>query len=280
MNDISCNQITDLVAKLCIEANVFISDDIKTAIQNAYGIEESKEGQAVLEDLLANIEIAKEKQIPVCQDTGMAVVFVEIGQDAHITGGDLTKAINDGVAKGYTEGFLRASVVNDPLLRINTKDNTPAVIHYDIVSGDHIKITVAPKGFGSENMSAMKMLKPSDGIEGVKQFILETVIAAGPNPCPPIIVGAGIGGTIEKAAYLAKTALLRNVGTLNPLSHIADLEKEMLVRINNLGIGPGGLGGRITALAININVFPTHIAGLPVVVNIGCHVTRHATGII
>lgn len=280
MKDISCNQITGLVAKLCIDANVFISEDIEKAIQKAYHIEESKEGSAVLEDLLENIELARTKQIPVCQDTGMAVIFVEIGQEVHFIDGILTDAINRGVAKGYTEGFLRASVVNDPFLRVNTKDNTPAVIHYDIVAGDTFKITVAPKGFGSENMSAMKMLLPSDGIEGVKRFIIDTVIKAGSNPCPPIIVGVGVGGTIEKAAYLSKTALLRIVGSVNPMKHIADLEEELLDNINNLGIGPGGLGGRTTALAVNINVFPTHIAGLPVVVNIGCHVTRHATGVI
>jgi len=280
MRDISCKEITELVARLCIEANVFIGDDIRKAIQNALQTEESSQGKVVLTDLLDNIELAKTKGVAACQDTGMAVVFVEIGQDIHVTYGILSDAIHLGVAKGYKDGYLRASVVNDPLLRENTKDNTPAIIHYEIVDGDGFRITVAPKGFGSENMSAMKMLSPSEGVEGVKQFILETVIKAGPNPCPPIILGVGIGGTIEKAAYIAKTALLRNVGTFNSLGHVADLEKEMLEKINNLGIGPGGLGGRNTALAVNINVFPTHIAGLPVVINMGCHATRHATGTI
>ncbi len=280
MRDILCDKITDLVAKLCIEANVFISEDIKEAMQNALLTEKSKEGCVVLTDLLNNIELAKEKGVAACQDTGMAVVFVEIGQETHITGGVLADAINQGVAKGYKEGYLRASVVKDPLLRENTKNNTPAIIHYNIVQGDYFKITVAPKGFGSENMSAMKMLNPSEGIEGVKNFIIETVIKAGPNPCPPIIIGVGIGGTIEKAAMIAKEALLRKVGSHHSLDHIASLEEEMLEKINRLGIGPGGLGGRTTALAVNINVFPTHIAGLPVVVNMGCHATRHATGVL
>jgi fumarate hydratase subunit alpha len=280
MREISCEQITDLVAALCIEANVHIPEDIREAMQQAMLVEESHEGRVVLRDLLDNIALARTKGVAACQDTGMAVVFLEIGQDAHITGGLIADAVNHGVAKGYKEGYLRASVVKDPLLRENTKDNTPAILHYDIVSGDRIRITVAPKGFGSENMSAMKMLNPSEGIEGVKQFILETVERAGPNPCPPVILGVGIGGTMEKAALIAKTALLRTVGSRNPTGHIANLEEEMLQKINSLGIGPGGLGGTTTALAIHIEVYPTHIAGLPVVVNMGCHATRHASGIL
>ncbi len=280
MRDISCKEISELVARLCIEANVHISGDIKAAMQAALLVEESDVGRVVLTDLLENIELAKSKGVAACQDTGMAVAFVAIGQEIHIIDGGLEDAINQGVAKGYTEGYLRASVVSDPLLRDNTKDNTPAIIHCDIVPGDGFCITMAPKGFGSENMSAMRMLSPSEGVEGVKAFILETVSKAGPNPCPPIILGVGIGGTIEKAAIIAKQALLRSVGSHNEHAHIAALETEMLEKINRLGIGPGGLGGRTTALAVNINVFPTHIAGLPVVVNMGCHATRHASGTI
>lgn len=277
MRDISCNTITKAIAKLCFEANVFIGDDIKNAINEACITEESNEGRAVLLDLLDNIELAKEKRIPACQDTGMAVVFAKVGQEVHITDGNFIDAINKGVSIGYTEGYLRASVVMDPFIRENTKDNTPAVIHTEIVPGDKIHLTVAPKGFGSENMSAMKMFSPSDGVEGVKEFILETVIKAGPNPCPPIVLGVGIGGTIEKAALMAKTALLRDLDSTSEFPHIAKLEEEMLSKINDLGIGPAGTGGRTTALAININVYPTHIAGLPVVINMGCHATRHAS---
>lgn len=278
MRDISCDKISELVAKLCIEANVHISEDIRAAMRQALLSEESAVGRVVLTDLLDNIELAKSKGVAACQDTGMAVAFVEIGQEVHLVDGGLEDAINRGVAKGYKEGYLRASVVGDPLLRENTKDNTPAILHCDIVPGDTFRITMAPKGFGSENMSAMKMLNPSEGVDGVKAFILETVMKAGPNPCPPIILGVGIGGTIEKAALIAKKALLRPVGVHHPLPHIAALETELLERINRLGIGPGGLGGTTTALAVNINVYPTHIAGLPVVVNMGCHATRHATG--
>lgn len=278
MRQILCDDISRLVSKLCIHANIFISDDIKDALELSMQAEKSEQGRAVLGDLLENITIAACKEIPICQDTGMAVIFVEIGQEVHVFDGYLGEAIAKGVSDGYTKGFLRASVVSDPLLRVNTKDNTPPVIHYDIVPGDIFKITVAPKGFGSENMSAMRMLNPSDGIEGVKSFILETVTKAGSNPCPPIIVGVGIGGTIEKTALIAKKSLLREIGQHNPLKHIADLEDEMLDKINELGIGPGGLGGLTTALAINIEVFPTHIAGLPVVVNMSCHATRHASG--
>jgi fumarate hydratase subunit alpha len=278
MRQISCDDITRLVSILCIHANIFITDDIKDALEQSLRTEKSEQGRTILEDLLENISIAACKELPICQDTGMAVIFVEIGQEVHVFDGNLGEAITKGVSDGYTKGFLRASVINDPLLRVNTKDNTPPIIHYEIVSGDAFKITVAPKGFGSENMSAMRMLNPSDGIEGVKSFILETVTKAGSNPCPPIIVGVGIGGTIEKTALIAKKSLLREIGQHNPLKHIADLEAEMLDKINQLGIGPGGLGGLTTALAINIEVFPTHIAGLPVVVNMSCHATRHASG--
>jgi fumarate hydratase subunit alpha len=278
MRQISCDDITRLVSKLCIHANIFITDDIKDALEQSLRTEKSEQGRTILEDLLENISIAACKELPICQDTGMAVIFVEIGQEVHVFDGNLGEAITKGVSDGYTKGFLRASVINDPLLRVNTKNNTPPIIHYEIVSGDAFKITVAPKGFGSENMSAMRMLNPSDGIEGVKSFILETVTKAGSNPCPPIIVGVGIGGTIEKTALIAKKSLLREIGQHNPLKHIADLEAEMLDKINKLGIGPGGLGGLTTALAINIEVFPTHIAGLPVVVNMSCHATRHASG--
>jgi fumarate hydratase subunit alpha len=278
MRQISCDDITRLVSKLCIHANIFISDDIRDALQQSLQTEKSEQGKTILGDLLENISIAACKELPICQDTGMAVIFVEIGQDVHVSDGNLNEAITKGVSDGYTKGYLRASVVSDPLLRVNTKDNTPPVIHYEIVPGDIFKITVAPKGFGSENMSAMKMLNPSDGIEGVKSFILDTVTKAGSNPCPPIIVGVGIGGTIERTALIAKKSLLREIGQHNPLKHISDLEEEMLDKINKLGIGPGGLGGLTTALAINIEVFPTHIAGLPVVVNMSCHATRHASG--
>lgn len=278
MRQISCDNITRLVSKLCIQANIFISDDIKDALEQSLQIEKSEQGRTILGDLLENISVAACKELPICQDTGMAVIFVEIGQNVHVFDGNLGDAITKGVSDGYTKGFLRASVVSDPLLRVNTKDNTPPIIHYEIVPGDIFKITVAPKGFGSENMSAMKMLNPSDGIEGVKSFILETVNKAGSNPCPPIIVGVGIGGTIERTALIAKRSLLREVGQHSHLKHIADLEVEMLDKVNQLGIGPGGLGGLTTALAINIEVFPTHIAGLPVVVNMSCHATRHATG--
>jgi len=280
MRQISCDDITRLVSKLCIHANIFITDDIKDALEQSLRTEKSEQGRTILEDLLENISIAACKELPICQDTGMAVIFVEIGQEVHVFDGNLGEAITRGVSEGYTKGFLRASVVSDPLLRVNTKDNTPPIIHYEIVPGDIFKITVAPKGFGSENMSAMRMLNPSDGIEGVESFILETVTKAGSNPCPPIIVGVGIGGTIEKTALIAKKSLLREIGQHNPLKHIADLEVEMLDKINQLGIGPGGLGGLTTALAINIEVFPTHIAGLPVVVNMSCHATRHASGVL
>lgn len=275
MREIMISNVIETVEKLCIGANYFLNDDIRDALADALEKEESDVGRSVLEGLLKNADIAAKEEMAICQDTGMAVIFVKLGQEVCVSGGSLTEAINEGVRRGYRRGYLRNSIVGDPLIRQNTGDNTPAVIHYDIVEGDKLKITVAPKGFGSENMSALRMLKPSDGIEGVKEFILDTVSKAGPNPCPPIIVGAGIGGTMEKAAFMAKEALLRRVGSKSPHKHIAELEKELLERINELGIGPAGLGGRITALGVNIETYPTHIAGLPVAVNISCHVTRH-----
>ena len=280
MKEISCKTIIVEVSRLCIDSNIYIADDIEKALFVSREMEESGQGKSVLDDLLENIKVAREKKIPACQDTGMAVVFVEIGQDVRITDGNLSDAIIEGVRKGYSEGYLRASVVADPVLRGNTDDNTPPVIHYEIVSGDKLSITLAPKGFGSENMSAVKMLNPSDGVEKIREFVVDTVSKAGPNPCPPVIVGIGIGGTMEKAALLAKKSLLRPVGEHNDKKHICELEIEILEEINDLGIGPGGLGGRTTALAVNIETFPTHIAGLPVAVNMGCHATRHATKIL
>lgn len=268
--------VVDAVAKLCIQSNYFIGEDIRCAFKGARKKESQPMSQSVLDMLLENAEIAEQNEIPLCQDTGMVVVFVELGQDVQIIGGGLNDAINAGVRKGYEEGFLRKSVVGDPLNRVNTKDNTPAVIHYNLVPGDKLKIVVSPKGFGSENMSRLAMLKPSQGIEGVRNFIIETVKIAGPNPCPPIIVGVGIGGTMEKACLIAKEALLRDVGTENPDEFLAGFEKELLDQINSLDIGPAGFGGVTTALAVHINSFATHIAGLPVAVNIGCHATRHA----
>ncbi len=276
MKNINVSTIEEAVEKLCIESNYSLNNDIYKALGSALEVEKSDTGREILKQLLENADIAKKEGMAICQDTGMAVVFVDIGQEVHITGGSLEDAINNGVRRGYGNGFLRKSVVNDPIERINTGDNTPAIIHYNIISGDSLKIAIAPKGFGSENMSALKMLKPSDGIEGVKKFILETVSNAGPNPCPPIIVGVGIGGTMEKCAFLAKKALLRPINIKSGVKYIKDLEEELLARINMLGIGPAGLGGRTTALSINIETFPTHIAGLPVAVNISCHATRHA----
>jgi len=276
MKTIDVLQITKAVERLCVEANYFLNDDILNALKESCKVEESDIGRQILDQIIANSEIARKEHMAICQDTGMAVVFVELGQDVNITGGSLSDAINEGVRKGYKNGYLRNSVVGDPIERFNTGDNTPAVIHYNVVEGNELKITVAPKGFGSENMSALKMLKPSDGIEGVKKFIIDTVDKAGPNPCPPIVVGVGIGGTMEKAAILAKKALLRPIYIRSSIEHIKKLEKEMLEAINSLGIGPAGLGGRITALAVNIETYPTHIAGLPVAVNISCHATRHA----
>lgn len=270
-------KIIEIVKEMCIQSNYYLSDDIKSALKNSYETEEWQIGQNVLEKILENVTISETEQMPICQDTGMACIFVEIGQDVHIIGGSLEDAINEGVRKGYQEGYLRKSVVKDPLDRVNTKDNTPAVIYYDIVKGDRLKITVAPKGFGSENMSKIKMLKPADGVEGVRNFIIDTVKEAGPNPCPPIVVGVGIGGTFDKAAYLAKKALIRSLNIRNSNKFYSNLEKELLESINKIGIGPQGFGGKTTALGVNIETYPTHIAGLPVAVNINCHVTRHVT---
>lgn len=276
VRSIHTDAITEAVEKLCKSANYYLNDDILNGIKDALKVEESETGKDILNKIIENAQIAKEKGVAICQDTGMSVVFVDIGQDVHITGGNLTDSINEGVRRGYESGYLRKSVVKDPIERVNTKDNTPAVIHYNIVEGDKVKIVVAPKGFGSENMSALKMLKPSDGLDGVKKFVVETVDKAGPNPCPPIVVGVGIGGTMEKAALLAKKALLRPIDKRNDIKYVNELESQLLKEINNLGIGPSGLGGRTTALAVNVEVYPTHIAGLPVAVNINCHVTRHA----
>ncbi|NLK86021.1 MAG: fumarate hydratase [Clostridiaceae bacterium] len=280
MKVINASQITETVERLCIEANCELNSDIMDALEKGIGAEESETGRRILCQLVDNARTAAREGMAICQDTGMAVVFVEIGQDVHVAGGSLSDAINEGVRRGYEKGFLRKSVVSDPLERINTNDNTPAVIHYDIVGGEGIKITVAPKGFGSENMSGVRMLKPSEGIDGVRSFILEMVDRAGPNPCPPVVVGVGIGGTMEKAALLAKKALLRPVDMRNADSRYKELEEELLERINRLGIGPAGLGGRLTAMAVNIEVYPTHIAGLPVALNMSCHVTRHAEAVL
>ena len=275
MRVIAAEEITRNVREMCIEANVNLSEDMEKAVRDSVESEDSPLGKQILGQLCENLDIAKENDIPICQDTGMAVFFVNVGQDVHIEGMNITDAINEGVRQGYTDGYLRKSVVKDPLIRENTKDNTPAVIHYSIVSGDKVKITFAPKGFGSENMSRVFMLKPADGIEGVKNAILTAVSDAGPNACPPMVVGVGVGGTFEKCAIMAKKALTREAGAHSDIEYVAELEKEMLEKINNLGIGPGGLGGSTTALAVNINTYPTHIAGLPVAVNICCHVNRH-----
>ena len=275
MRNIDSSEITKNIKEMCIEANHFLAPDMERVFKKAKENEESKLGCQILEQLDENLKIAAEDMIPICQDTGMAVVFIEIGQDVHIEGENLEDAINEGVRQGYVDGYLRKSVVSDPIIRENTKDNTPAVIHYSIVPGENIKITVAPKGFGSENMSKVFMLKPADGIEGVKDAVLTAVKEAGPNACPPMVVGVGIGGTFEKCAILAKKALTRPVGEHSDIPYVKDMEEELLGKINRLGIGPGGLGGTTTALAVNINTYPTHIAGLPVAVNICCHVNRH-----
>ena len=280
MRNIEVDKIIEAVKNLCIQANYFLNKDIRNAMESGLSTEQSPIGNEILKRLLLNADLAAEKQVAICQDTGMAVVFVTLGQEIHIAGGSLAEAINEGVRRGYRDGYLRKSVVGDPIERVNTGDNTPAVIHYDIVPGDILKIELAPKGFGSENMSALKMLKPSDGIEGVKAFILETVDKAGPNPCPPIVVGVGIGGTMEKASLLAKRALLRPIDRRSGIEYVKNLEIEMLEKINQLGIGPAGLGGTNTALAVNVETYPTHIAGLPVAVNINCHVTRHAEALL
>ena len=270
MREVSTDEITKNIKEMCIEANYILSDDVKNKIINSAAVENSEIGKKILSQLEENMEIAEREQIPICQDTGMAVVFIKVGQEVHITGGNLEDAINQGVREGYTEGYLRKSVVKDPLIRENTKDNTPAIIHYEIVQGDKVEITVAPKGFGSENMSRVCMLKPADGIEGVKNAVIETVKLAGPNACPPVVVGVGIGGTL-----LAKKALTRDINSESSIEYVAELEKELLDEINNLNIGPGGLGGKITALGVNIETYPTHIAGLPVAINMCCHVNRH-----
>ena len=277
IREINVDKLTENIKEMCIEANHFLSTDMTESLKTATARETSKLGKQVLDQLQENLKIAGEEMIPICQDTGMAVIFLEVGQEVHFIGGEVENAINEGVRQGYNEGFLRKSVVSDPLIRENTNDNTPAIIHYKVVSGDKIKITVAPKGFGSENMSRVFMLKPADGIEGVKEAIITTVKDAGPNACPPIVVGIGIGGTFEKSAIMAKEALTRNIGEKSNISYIEELEEEMLEKINDLGIGPGGLGGRYTALAVNINTYATHIAGLPVAINICCHVNRHVT---
>lgn len=280
MREIQAQQITDVVERLCIEANEQLPEDIKNAIHRCRACEDWEIAQGVLDQIITNFEIAGEERVPICQDTGMACVFLEIGQDVHITGGDLREAVDEGVRRGYDKGYLRKSVVRDPVRRGNTGDNTPAMLYTEIVPGEQIKVTVGPKGFGSENMSAIRMFKPSAGIEGIKDFILETVENAGPNPCPPMVVGVGIGGTFDKCALLAKKALMRSTEERSPDPYYAALEEEMLEKINQLGIGPQGFGGRTTALALNIETMPTHIAGMPCAVNINCHVTRHKTEVI
>ena len=280
MRTINVTQITKTIKEMCIEANHYLTPDMKKALENAADNEKTPLGKQILNQLQENLKIAGDDMIPICQDTGMAVIFMEIGQDVHFEGGTLEDAINEGVRQGYTDGFLRKSVVKDPLIREYTIDNTPAIIHYEITAGEHVKITVAPKGFGSENMSRVFMLKPADGIDGVKDVILTAVKDAGPNACPPMVVGVGIGGTFEKCALMAKKALTRPINEHSDISYIKELEEELLDKINRTGIGPGGLGGTTTALAVNINTYPTHIAGLPVAVNICCHVNRHAVRIL
>lgn len=280
MREIAASQITDVVERLCIEACQYLPEDVKTAIRQCRKEEDWAIAQGVLDNIIENFEIAEREQVPICQDTGMACVFLEIGQDVHIIGGGLREAVDEGVRRGYENGYLRKSVVKDPVRRGNTGDNTPAMLYTEIVPGEQIRVTVAPKGFGSENMSAVRMFKPSAGIEGIKDFILETVEAAGPNPCPPIVIGVGIGGTFDKAALLAKKALLRDLGSKNPDPYYAELEEEMLEKVNCLGIGPQGFGGRTTAIGLNIETLPTHIAGMPCAININCHVTRHKMEVI
>ena len=280
MREINAAVITDVIERLCIEANQVLPEDVKQAIGQCRACEDGEIACKILDDIIENYKIAENEQVPICQDTGMACVFLEIGQDVHITGGDLTDAVNEGVRRGYEKGYLRKSVVKDPVRRGNTGDNTPAMLYTEIVPGEQIKVTVGPKGFGSENMSAIRMFKPSAGLQGIKDFILETVEAAGPNPCPPMVVGVGIGGTFDKAALLAKKALMRPVDSENEDSFYADLEKEMLEKINELGIGPQGFGGKTTAIGLNIETMPTHIAGMPCAINISCHVTRHKTEVI
>ena len=280
MRSVQVGEITNNIKEMCIEANYFLSPDMKKVFDESVKKEESPLGKQILHQLEENLEIAGKDQIPICQDTGMAVVFIKVGQEVHFEGGSLSEAIHEGVRQGYTEGFLRKSVVRDPIDRVNTKDNTPAVIHYEIVEGDSIDLLVSPKGFGSENMSRVFMLKPADGIEGVKEAVLTAVRDAGPNACPPMVIGVGIGGTFEKCALMAKHALTRNLEEESPIPYVRELEKELLLKINQSGIGPGGLGGRVTAFAVNVETYPTHIAGLPVAVNICCHVNRHVHRVI
>lgn len=280
MRNIHSEIIIKNIKEMCIEANLYLSNDMQEAIKDAANHEKSFLGAQILNQLKENIAIAKEESIPICQDTGMAIVFIKIGQDVHIEGMNLEDAINEGIRQGYQEGYLRKSIVGDPLLRENTKDNTPGIIHYEIIPGENVEIIVAPKGFGSENMSRVYMLKPADGVEGVKNVVLETVKLAGPNACPPMVVGVGVGGSFEKCTYLAKKALTRDLNTHSDIPHIAELESDLLDKINKLGIGPGGLGGKTTALGVNIETYPTHIAGLPVAINICCHVNRHSKRII
>ena len=280
MRSVDVSIVTKNIKEMCIQANHFLSEDMDIAMKNAVETEKAPLGKQILTQLQENLKIAGEDMIPICQDTGMACVFLEIGQDVHMVGGDLADAINEGVRRGYDKGYLRKSVVKDPVRRGNTGDNTPAMIYTEIVPGENIKITVGPKGFGSENMSAIRMFKPSHGLQGIKDFIIETVETAGPNPCPPMVVGVGIGGTFDKAALLAKKALMRPLDSSNPDPFYADLEKEMLEKINELGIGPQGFGGKTTAIGLNIETMPTHIAGMPCAININCHVTRHKTEVI
>lgn len=280
MREINVKVIEDNISQMCIEANYYLSDDMKKALYSAYDNEDSIIGKKILGQLKENLDIAENDKIPICQDTGMAVIFLEIGQQVILSGGDIEEAVNNGVRRGYIEGYLRKSVVSDPIIRNNTNDNTPAIIHYSIVKGDKVTITVAPKGFGSENMSKVYMLKPADGIEGIKNAVIEAVKEAGPNACPPLVVGVGIGGTFEKCALMAKKALTRPAGSNSDKEHIKQLEKDLLQKINELGIGPGGLGGKITAMAVNIESYPTHIAGMPVAVNMCCHVNRHKVRIV
>ena len=279
MRELNASALTEVVKRLCIEANCYLPQDVKSCIEARHAEEPWPQAQEILERIMENYRIADDRAQPICQDTGVACVFLKIGQDVHITG-DITEAVNEGVRRGYTEGYLRKSVVRDPLDRVNTGDNTPAMLYFELVPGDKVEITVAPKGFGSENMSQIKMLRPSDGLQGVKDFVCKVVEEAGPNPCPPIVVGVGIGGTFDKAAYLAKKALMRSVDERNENPFYANLEQELLEEINALGIGPQGFGGKTTALAVNIEQYPTHIAGLPVAVNINCHVTRHKTEVL
>ncbi len=280
MRIINTGEITKAVKEMCMEVNIRLSDDVKNAILRGKEKEESALGRQILCQLEENMNIAAESKIPICQDTGMAVVFLKVGQDVHFEGDYIEDAVNEGIRQGYREGYLRKSVVKDPVDRINTNDNTPGIIHYEFVPGEQVEITVAPKGFGSENMSRLYMLKPADGVDGIKDAILETVRLAGPNACPPIVVGVGIGGTFEKCAFLAKKALTRDLDSSSPIPYVKELEDEMLEKINKLGIGPGGLGGKVTALGVNIETYPTHIAGMPVAINICCHVNRHIKRII